>query len=269
MFPTLSPVAIAVATQKGGVGKTTTSMALSAALARAGDPVLLVDLDPQGHSTIGLGLDVDDDQVRARTVREVLSDDPLPLRAVEHKTGVPGLSIVPATIRLERVAQWLYGAPARDRRLKGALAAASGRYRWVVLDCLPSLGPLVENALMAADAVVLPCKMEARATDGARDLLEVLQILRPGFTDWRLLRNARDSRRAIANATADALFAPYADRLLETVIPQCEDLNHAQFQGVDIFSYASQSTGALAYRQLAEEVKRLWGGDVDDEGSER
>jgi len=253
-----SPLAIAIATQKGGTGKTTTSMALSAALARTGDQVLLVDLDPQGHSTIGLGLDVDDDDVRSRTVRELLSDDPLPLGAVEHPTGVPNLSIVPATIRLERVAQWLYGAPARDRRLKGALTAAAGRYRWIVMDCLPSLGPLVENALMAADVVILPCKMEARATDGARDLLEVLRILRPGFADWRILRNARDGRRAIANATADALFTQYAGQLLETVIPQCDDLNHAQFQGVDIFTYAANCSGAIAYSRLAEEVRTLW-----------
>jgi chromosome partitioning protein len=260
MIPTTGPlpVSIAVATQKGGTGKTTTAMALSAALARAGERVLLVDLDPQGHSTIGLGLDVDDEDVRARTVRELLSDDPVPLRSVEHKTGVPNLSIVPATIRLERVAQWLYGAPARDRRLRGAFLQAEGRYQWIVMDCLPSLGPLVENALMAADAVLMPCKMEARATDGARDLLEVLQLLRPGFTDWRILRNARDGRRAIANATADALFAQYAAQLLETVIPQCDDLNHAQFKGVDIFTYAASSTGAMAYTRLAEEVRRLW-----------
>jgi chromosome partitioning protein len=253
-----SPVVVAVATQKGGTGKTTTSMALSAALARAGDPVLLVDLDPQGHSTIGLGLDVDDEQVRARTVRDLLSDDPLPLSAVTHQTGVANLAIVPATIRLERVAQWLYGAPARDRRLTTALQPAAGRYRWIVLDCLPSLGPLVENALMAADAVLLPCKMEARATDGARDLLEVLQLLRPGFANWRILRNARDSRRALANATADALFAQYDDHLLDTIIPQCDDLNHAQFKGVDIFSYAAHSTGAIAYTQLAAEIQRRW-----------
>jgi len=260
MMPTFTipPVTIAVATQKGGTGKTTTSMALSAALARTGDPVLLVDLDPQGHSTLGLGLDVDDDDVRARTVRELLGDDPPTLRAVEHATGVPNLAIVPATIRLERVAQWLYGAPARDRRLRGALADAAGRYRWIVLDCLPSLGPLVENALMAADAVLLPCRMEARATDGARDLLEVLQLLRPGFTDWRILRNARDGRRALANATADVLFAQYADHLLKTVIPQCDDLNHAQFKGVDIFTYAAHSTGAAAYTRLAAEVRALW-----------
>jgi chromosome partitioning protein len=197
-------------------------MALSAALARAGDQVLLVDLDPQGHSTMGLGLDVDDDDVQARTVREVLADHPRPLAAVEHPTGRPNLSIVPATIRLERTAQWLVTAPARDRRLQRALAGAVGRYAWIVIDCPPSLGALTENALIAADAILVPCRMEARATDGVKGLLEMLDDLRPQWAtdrNWRILRNARDVRRRISNDLAEEMFNKYTGHVLETVIP--------------------------------------------------
>ncbi len=264
MTPTLHPrpVTLCVAAHKGGVGKTTTAMALSAALARAGEAVLLVDLDPQGHSTMGLGLDVDDDAVRARTVRELLADDPLRLCQVEHPTGVPTLTVVPAIILLERTAQWLVTAPARDRRLQRALADATGRYAWVVIDCPPSLGALTENALVAADAVLVPCRMEARATDGVKGLLEVLAELRPGFataTNWRILRNARDVRRRVSNAVAETMFDLYQGHILETVIPQCDALNQAQFQGVDIFTYDASCSGAIAYAQLAADVKALWG----------
>jgi len=255
------PVTVALCAHKGGVGKTTTTMALSAALARSGDRVLLVDLDPQGHSTMGLGLDVDDDALRARTVKELLADDPLPLAAVLHATGVPNLALVPATIPLERTAQWLVSAPARDRRLSRALAAAAGKFIWIVIDCPPSLGALTENALQAADAVVIPCRMEARATDGVRGLLEVLDSLRPGWangSNWRILRNARDVRRKVSNDTADAMFAKYAGQLFATVIPQCDALNQAQFLGQDIFSFDGHCAGAIAYEQLAEDVRQLW-----------
>jgi chromosome partitioning protein len=256
-----SPVCVAVAAHKGGVGKTTTAMALSAALARAGERVLLVDLDPQGHSTMGLGLDVDDDEVRARTVRELLADDPRPLASVEHSTGVLNLRLVPAIILLERTAQWLVTAPARDRRLQRALAGAAGRYTWIVIDCPPSLGALTENALMAADAVLIPCRFEARAADGVTGLLEVLGELRPQWAtdrNWRIVRNARDVRRRISNELAEEMFTKYAGHVLETVIPQSDELNKAQFAGVDIFTYDARCSGAVAYTQLANDVRELW-----------
>lgn len=109
-------------------------------------------------------------------VGELLADDPVPLGSVEHLTGVLHLMI----ILLERTAQWLVTAPARDRRLSRALAGAQGRFTWVVIDCPPSLGALTENALMAADAVLIPCRMEARATDGVKGLLEVPRICGSG-----------------------------------------------------------------------------------------
>jgi chromosome partitioning protein len=250
---------LAIAAHKGGVGKTTTAMALAAALARGGHgQVLLVDLDPQGHSTLGLGVDVDDEHVRQHTVRELFERDPLPLEAVVHQTGVSDLSIIPATIRLETTAQILYSRAMRHAVLQEALERAAGVFAWVVIDCPPSLGPLVENALVAADQVLVPCRMEARATDGLADLVDVLQVLRGrAFEDWRILRTVVDSHNKIANAAIEsALRSKYDGALLETVIPKSEALNKAQIARTDIFAFDARSVGAEAYVALVEELLR-------------
>jgi chromosome partitioning protein len=258
----LRPRTLAIAAHKGGVGKTTTAMALAAALARGSHgPVLLVDLDPQGHSTLGLGLDVDDEQVRQHTVRELLEPEPLPLEAVVHQTQVPDLSIVPATIRLEATAQILYGRPMRHAVLCAALERAAGVFAWIVIDCPPSLGPLVENALVAADQVLVPCRMEARATDGLADLIDVLRVLRGrAFDAWRILRTVVDSHNKVANAAIEgALRSKYDGELLETVIPKSEALNKAQIARMDIFAFDARSAGAEAYVALVEEIRRWQG----------
>lgn len=250
---------LAIAAHKGGVGKTTTAMATAAGFARRGrGQVLLVDLDPQGHSTLGLGLDVDDEHVRQHTVRELLERDPLPLEAVVHRTAVPDLSIVPATIWLEATAQILYGRPMRHSVLYQALERAAGAFAWIIIDCPPSLGPLVENALVAADQVIVPCRMEARATDGLADLVDVLKVLRGRtFDDWRILRTVVDSHNRIANAAIEAaLRSKYERALLETVIPKSEALNKAQIARADIFTFDAHSAGAEAYMALVEEVLR-------------
>jgi chromosome partitioning protein len=256
----LRPRTLAIAAHKGGVGKTTSAMVIAAALARGGHgAVLLVDLDPQGHSTLGLGVDVDQEHVQRHTVRELLERDPLPLEAVVHKTAVPDLSIVPATIRLEATAQILYGRAMRHAVLCHALERAAGVFAWIVVDCPPSLGPLVENALVAADQVIVPCRMEARATDGLADLVDVLRVLRGGaFDEWRILRTVVDSHNKIANAAIEgALRSKYDGALFETVIPKSEALNKAQIARTDIFACDPRSAGAEAYVALVEEI-RAW-----------
>jgi chromosome partitioning protein len=250
------PQTVAIAAHKGGVGKTTTALALAAGLARSGVQVLLIDLDPQGHSTLGLGVELEGD-VLADTARELFVEDAASLAHVTHRTAIEGLSIVPATIRLERAAQWLYARPMRHRILSDALRPAIEvkRFDWVVIDTPPSLGPLVENAVVAADRVIIPCRMEARAADGLVDLLDVIGILRPEFDQWRVLRTQRDARSSVTNAAIDAALEPWADRMLETVIPRSEMLNQAQIARVDIYQYAPPSAGALAYTQLCGEVR--------------
>ena len=253
----LRPRTLAIAAHKGGVGKTTTAMAVAAALARGGHgDVLLVDLDPQGHSTLGLGLDVDQEHLRRHTVRELLDRDPLPLEAVVHASGVTGLSIVPATIELEATAQVLYGRPMRHAVLRETLEGEAGVFAWIVIDCPPSLGPLVENALIAADQVIVPCRMEARATDGLADLVDVLRVLRGrAFENWRILRTVVDSHNRIANAAIEgALRSKYDPALLETAIPKSEALNKAQIARMDIFAFDARSAGAEAYLSLVQEL---------------
>src|SRR5438132_1330406 len=152
-------ITIAIATHKGGTGKTVTAMALAAAFARAGSSTLLVDLDPQGHSTLGLGVDVGDDQP---TLRELLIENRArPLVEIVTATKTPNLSMVPASIVAERNAQLLYMRPKREEVLRRALLKLYPSPAVVVIDCPPSLGPLTENGIAAADWIVVPCQMEA------------------------------------------------------------------------------------------------------------
>ena len=247
---------IAIAAHKGGVGKTTTAISLSAALARSGASSLLVDLDPQGHSTIGLGVTCDEN----RTVWDILADRPVALETVTYPTSVPQLHVVPATIRLERQARTLLGRSFREHILRTALERAGDAFDWVLIDCPPSLGTLVENALVAANRVIVPCRSEARGADGLIDLLEVLDLVNPVALDaCQILRTQRHGARSTANELLELALEPFRNRVLSTVVPQCDDLNHAQVKGVDIFGYAPRSTGAAAYAQLAGEVRRAWG----------
>ena len=144
---------IAVATHKGGTGKTITSMALSAALARAGKRTLLIDLDPQGHATLGLGVEVQENEP---TLRDAFSESTTPLSAIRKTTHLPSLDVVPSDIPLERVTHHMYTRPKREDLLKKALELTLADYDFVVLDCPPSLGPLTETAVAAANLVVIP-----------------------------------------------------------------------------------------------------------------
>jgi len=157
---------IAIATHKGGTGKTVTAMAVSAAFARAGQTCLLVDLDPQGHSTLGLGVELAEGEP---TLHACFSEPPLPLSRVIRATHLPGLDLAPANLRLARVAQALYMRPKREEVLRRTVAPLAGQYTYLVLDCPPSLGLLTLNALVAADAVLIPLHCEYFALEGLAD----------------------------------------------------------------------------------------------------
>lgn len=227
-------------------------MALAAGFARAGKKTLLIDLDPQGHSTLGLGIEVTEDQP---TLRDAFLDRPLPLEKIVRPTKNAGLDIVPASIRLERVAQMLYSRPKREEALNRALEALKDRYDVIVLDCPPSLGPLTEGAIGAADLVVIPTMMEGRAPDSIVDLLEVISVIKgEKFTNYRILLTRVDSRKSVTNEAILAALSNWQSRTLKTTIPQSEPLNQAQIARTDIFSFDANSKGALAYQALAQEI---------------
>jgi chromosome partitioning protein len=248
----MPPKIISVATHKGGTGKTVTSMALAAAFARAGKKTLLVDLDPQGHSTLGLGVELEDN---ALTLRDLFTDPPRPVKDVIHRTHIEGLDIIPSNIRLERVAQLLVGRPKREGLLLRALQPVVPEYRFILIDCPPSLGPLTEAAIAAANFLLVPCQMEARATDGLQDLHELVDVIKePGFQNWRILLTKIDGRKTTTNETMREALLPWKDYILQTEIPQSEPLNQAQIARTDIYTFEPSSKGAHAYQALAQEL---------------
>jgi chromosome partitioning protein len=245
---------IAIATHKGGTGKTVTAMALGAALALASQSCLLVDLDPQGHSTLGLGLELDD---TTPTLRELLHEPPVPLSRLIQETHIPGLDLVPSNIRLARVAQALYMRPKREELLTRAFHALREQYAFIIMDCSPSLGALTEAAITAAELIVIPCQMEARAADGLVDLLEIISLLKgETFDDWRILLTRVDSRKTTTNQAVMASLAPWETKIFKTTIPQSESLNQAQIARTDIYHFEPKSRGALAYEAFAMEIMR-------------
>lgn len=242
---------IAIALHKGGVGKTVTAMALAAGLARSGKKTLLVDLDPQGHSSLGLNAEPEPQEP---TIRDFF-ESRRTLREVIKETEVPGLFVAPSNLRLAQATHGLYARPKREEILKKGLKELDGEFDFIVVDCPPSLGPLVEMGVGAADLIVVPSLMEARATDALQDLLELVTIIKgDGFTNWRILLTKVDQRKTITNQAVMTALEPWAGKLFRTQIPQCETLNQAQIARQDIYRYDPKGRGALAYQALIEEL---------------
>jgi chromosome partitioning protein len=243
---------IAIATHKGGTGKTVTAMALGAGLARAGKKTLLIDLDPQGHCSLGLGVECQEGEP---TLREFFSEPPTSITRIIRPSGVEGLDLAPSNIRLARVAQSLYMRPKREDLLKRGLRPIEDRYDFTVIDCPPTLGVLTEAGIAAADLLVIPCQMEARAADGLVDLLEVISIIKgEDFTDWGILLTKFDKRKSATNQAIMTALSPWEGKVFKTVIPQSEPLNQAQIVRTDIFSFDAKSTGAQAYEAFTREI---------------
>ena len=248
----MSARTISIATHKGGTGKTVTAMALGAGLARAGQKTLLIDLDPQGHCSLGLGVETEEGEP---TLREFFSEPATPLARIVRATGAEGLEIAPSNIRLARVAQSLSMRPKREELLRRGLKPLEDRYDFMVLDCPPTLGVLTEAGIAAADFVVIPCQMEARAADGLVDLLEVISIIKgEDFADWGILLTKFDKRKSATNQAILTALAPWQEKIFRTTIPQSEPLNQAQIVRSDIYSFDGKSAGAVAYQAFTQEV---------------
>ncbi|MBF8289443.1 MAG: 31 protein [Chloroflexi bacterium] len=246
---------IACANQKGGVGKTTTVVNLSSYLALAGARVLIIDLDPQGNATSGLGID----RSSGASVYSAIVDSEA-LETLVRSTAVPGLEVVPSSIALAGAEVELAPLEQRERRLGRLLAPLVDRYDYVIIDCPPSLGLLTVNALTAADSTLIPIQCEYYALEGLSQLLATINLVRDHLNPRLEIEGAvltmYDGRTNLSSQVAAEVRAHLMDRVFATVIPRSVRLSEAPSHGLPIHAYAPASPGAVAYRTLADEFRR-------------
>ncbi|MBS0211746.1 MAG: ParA family protein [Proteobacteria bacterium] len=246
---------IAIANQKGGVGKTTTSVNLSAALASSGAKVLLVDLDPQGNATTGAG--IDKRELDATTCELLLRE--ADFDAVRQRSP-EDYDILPGNGDLTAAEIHLMDASGRDQRLKEALEPQRGKYDFILIDCPPSLSLLTLNALAAADGVLVPTQCEFLALEGLTAMLGTIQTLmkrlNPALQIEGILRTMYDLRNNLDNAVSADLAAHFGERVLRTIIPRNVRLAEAPSHGQSIIAYDRASRGGIAYLGLAGEILR-------------
>lgn len=249
---------IAVVNQKGGVGKTTTAINVAAQLAGPGTPVLLVDLDPQGNATSGLGLAK---QQAAYTTYEVLLGR-VPLSQAVHQTHVAQLHVVPANANLAGAEVELVDRQRREFVLSEALAAAAS-YKYVIIDCPPSLGLLTVNGLTAADNVLIPVQAEYYALEGLSQLLDTVQAVRsrvnPRLQLLGIVLTMFDKRNSLSEQVMGEVKNYFGASLFETIIPRNVRLAEAPSYGRTIYEHDRWSKGSRAYKALAKEVKNRLG----------
>ena len=240
--------------QKGGVGKTTTVINLAAYLALSGTRTLVIDLDPQGNATSGLGVDR---RAVDRSSYEALVDR-APMTELVVETPVTGLDLVPSNAALSGAEVELVGVPARERRLGASLAELDGRYERILIDCPPSLGLLTLNALTAADGVLIPIQTEYYALEGLSQLVNTIRRVREGLNPRLeiegVLLTMYDARTNLSAQVASEVRRHMNGSVYDTVVPRSVRLSEAPSHGLPIALYDPASRGADAYRELAGEV---------------
>jgi len=254
--PSVAPRIIAIANQKGGVGKTTTAVNLATALAAAEKKVLLFDLDPQGNASTGVGI--------ARQARLVTSYEVLvgakPVKAATVATSVPHLSLVAASVDLSGAEIELVGAERREYRLREALTAQVLPFDYVLIDCPPSLGLLTLNALVAAHAVLVPLQCEFYALEGLSHLVRTIERvkrhLNPALEIQGVVLTMFDKRNNLSDLVAADVRDHFGDKVYDTVIPRNVRISEAPSHGKPVLLYDFRCPGAQAYVHLAGEVLR-------------
>jgi chromosome partitioning protein len=248
------PRVIAIVNQKGGVGKSTTAVNLGASLAIQGRRVLLLDIDPQGNTTSGLGIEKRDLEEDMYAV--LLAD--LPIHAAVIETGVPNMQLVPATINLAGAEIELVSTLSRETCLRRAIAGIVEEYDFVLIDCPPSLGLLTLNALAAAGEVLIPVQAEYYALEGLSQLTRVVERVRdalnPGLRITGVLVTMFDGRTRLATEVLDEVNAHFPDQVFQTQIPRNIRLSEAPSFGKPVALFDVKSRGAQAYLALAREV---------------
>ena len=252
------PRVLVVANQKGGVGKTTTAINLGTALAAVGAPTLVLDLDPQGNASTGLGITRPERKV---TTYDVLMGEAAIADAI-MATRIPGLSLVPSTVDLSGAELELIDVPRRNFLLKDALAelakTAAGKFSYVLIDCPPSLTLLTVNAMVAADAVVVPLQCEFFALEGLSQLLKTIELVRanlnPTLEIQGIILTMFDKRNRLSDQVAADVRANMGDKVYKTVIPRNVRISEAPSHGLPALVYDLRCPGSQAYIKLAGEL---------------
>lgn len=245
---------IAIANQKGGVGKTTTTINLGASLAAAGKKVLIVDADPQANATSGYG--IKPEQLTS-SIYECLVDD-YPMDGSQVPTCVDGLDLVGSRIDLAGAEIELIDRPNRERALANSLKGIADKYDYILIDCSPSLGLITVNALTAANSVIIPVQAEYFALEGITKLINTIRIIKPklnpGLEIEGFLLTMYDARLRLANQIYEELKGHFGDMVFNTVIPRNIRLSEAPSHGLPALVYDPESRGATSHNMLAKEI---------------
>lgn len=246
---------ICIANQKGGVGKTTTAINLAASLATAEKKTLLIDCDSQGNASSGVG--IDREVIRAKNLYHGMIGK-APLKEIIVNTPIPFLDVVPTDQNLIGIEVEFVNLPDREKKLRGLLKDLDMPYDFIIIDCPPSLGFLTINALVAADAVIVPLQCEYFAMEGLGHLLNTIKLvkarLNPALMLGGILLTMFDVRNLLSHKVSEDVRKHFGNRVFQTVIPRNVRLSESPSHGLPIITYDIKSKGALAYMELAQEI---------------